>query len=95
MTLKSNDINNIAHLARLQIEQDDLKQYTTDLTNILHLVEQMKKTNTDDVEPMAHPLETAQRLRIDEANEPNQRDKFQQFAPDVESGLYRVPRVIE
>jgi len=95
MTLKIDDINNIAHLARLRIDPDDLEQYTTDLSNILHLVEQMNQTNTDNIEPMAHPFDAAQRLRTDEATEPDQRDKFQKNAPDVEQGLYRVPRVIE
>jgi len=95
MTLKIEDVKNIAHLARLNIDDDAVDQYATDLSNILDLVEQMNQVNTDDVLPMAHPMDAAQRLRPDEVSETNQRDKFQAIAPDVEQGLFRVPKVIE
>ena len=65
------------------------------LTNILDLVEQMNATDTDGVEPMAHPLDAHQRLRADEVTEKNQREHFQKNAPEVESGLFLVPQVIE
>jgi len=55
----------------------------------------MNQVNTDDVQPMAHPMDVAQRLRPDVVTESNQREKFQSIAPDVEAGLYRVPKVIE
>jgi aspartyl-tRNA(Asn)/glutamyl-tRNA(Gln) amidotransferase subunit C len=95
MTLKSEDVKNIAHLARLDIDDDDIEKYAADLSSILDLVAQMNQVNTDDVMPMAHPLDATQRLRPDEVTETNQRDKFQAIAPDVENGLFRVPKVIE
>ena len=55
----------------------------------------MNQVNTDGVEPMAHPMDARQRLRPDEVSESNLRDKYQAIAPDVEHGLYRVPKVIE
>ena len=63
--------------------------------NILGLVEQMNSVDTRDVEPMAHPLEITARLREDEITEIDQRQRFQAIAPEVEQGLYLVPRVIE
>mgnify|MGYP002632105572 FL=1 len=95
MTLKTEDVNNIAHLARLAIEEDAIEHYAQDLSRILDLVDQMNQVNTDGVQPMAHPMDAQQRLRPDEVREHNQRDKFQSIAPDVDSGLYRVPKVIE
>ena len=95
MSLKTEDVINIAHLARLAINDDAVTDYARDLSSILDLVEQMNQVNTDHVQPMAHPMDAQQRLRVDEANEPNQREKFQSIAPDVESGLYRVPKVID
>jgi aspartyl-tRNA(Asn)/glutamyl-tRNA(Gln) amidotransferase subunit C len=95
MSLKTEDVKNIAHLARLAISEQDVDQYATDLSNILDLVAQMNQVDTEGVAPMAHPMDAAQRLRADEVSEDNQRDKFQSVAPDVEAGLYRVPRVIE
>ncbi|MCZ6471736.1 MAG: Asp-tRNA(Asn)/Glu-tRNA(Gln) amidotransferase subunit GatC [Gammaproteobacteria bacterium] len=95
MTLKIEDVRNIAQLARLQIDDADIEQYATDLSSILALAEQMNAVDTTNVTPMAHPLDATQRLRPDEVTETNQRDKFQAIAPDVKNGLYRVPRVIE
>ena len=95
MTLKTEDVKNIAHLARLEIRDDAIEQYAQDLSNILDLVDQMNQVDTEGVQPMAHPMDAQQRLRADEVTESDQRDKFQAIAPDVENGLYRVPRVIE
>ena len=95
MTLKNEDVRNIAQLARLQISDSEVGQLTTDLSNILALAEQMKAVDTSNVTPMAHPMDATQRLRDDEVTETNQRDKFQSIAPDVENGFYRVPKVIE
>lgn len=95
MTLKTEDVRNIAHLARLQIDDDSLDQYTSALSDILILVEQMNEIDTSGITPMAHPLDATQRLREDAVTETNLRDKFQGIAPDVAHGLYRVPKVIE
>ena len=59
------------------------------------LVDQMNSVDTKSIEPMAHPLEVTQRLRVDKVTETNQRDKFQSIAPNIDKGLYLVPKVIE
>lgn len=95
MTLERKDVENIAHLARLAISEADIPEYARNLSNILALVEQMGAVDTSGVEPMAHPLEAAQRLREDTVTETDQRERFQAIAPAVEAGLYLVPKVIE
>ncbi|MCH8105559.1 MAG: Asp-tRNA(Asn)/Glu-tRNA(Gln) amidotransferase subunit GatC [Proteobacteria bacterium] len=95
MSLKKEAVRKIAHLARLQIDESDLDRYATDLSNILTLFEQMNQVDASDIVPMAHPMDATQRLRPDEVTELDQRDKFQAIAPDVNRGLYRVPKVIE
>ncbi len=95
MALDRTDVEKIAHLARLATEEKELPGYVADLSNILKLVEQMDAADTSNVQPMAHPLDMVQRLRDDEVTEQNQRDHFQEIAPQVESGFYLVPKVIE
>jgi len=95
MTLERSDVGRIAHLARLAVDESDSDDYAADLTNILDLVARMEQVETDAVEPLAHPLEMAQRLREDVVTETDQRERFQAIAPAVENGLYLVPRVIE
>ncbi|SDI42386.1 Asp-tRNA(Asn)/Glu-tRNA(Gln) amidotransferase subunit GatC [Pseudomonas panipatensis] len=95
MALDRSDVEKIAHLARLGLEEADVQRTTETLNTILGLVDQMQAVNTDGIEPLAHPLETTQRLRADLVTEENQRDAYQAVAPAVENGLYLVPKVIE
>ena len=95
MSLDNEDIQKIAWLARLQIEEADSPKYAAELSQVLDLVDQLNQINTDDVVPMAHPTDAVQRLRADEVTEEDQREKFQSIAPLAESGLYLVPKVIE
>ncbi|WP_428353748.1 Asp-tRNA(Asn)/Glu-tRNA(Gln) amidotransferase subunit GatC [Methyloprofundus sp.] len=95
MSLTADDVNKIAYLARLGIDTQDTESYASDLSGILDLVAQMSTIDTDNVAPMAHPLDQAQRLRTDQVTESNHRDTFQNIAPQVEAGLYLVPKVIE
>ncbi|ANG62036.1 asparaginyl/glutamyl-tRNA amidotransferase subunit C [Marinobacterium aestuarii] len=95
MALERSDVEKIAHLARLQIREEEVPGYTQTLSDILALVDQLQATDTTDVEPMAHPLDAVQRLRADVVSETNQREQLQSVAPAVENGLFLVPRVIE
>jgi aspartyl-tRNA(Asn)/glutamyl-tRNA(Gln) amidotransferase subunit C len=95
MALDREDVKNIALLARLELSEEDIGQYQTDLSSILELVEQMNAVNTDDVQPMAHPTDAVQRLRADVVTETNQREKYMANAPAQENGLFLVPKVID
>jgi len=95
MSLQKKDVENIAHLARLSINENDVSAYAENLSSILNLVEQMSSIDTRDISPMAHPMDALQRLRPDVVTETDQRDNFQHNAPLVEDGLYLVPKVIE
>ena len=95
MSLDKNDVSKIAHLARLEIGEQETLAYAETLSRILGLIEQMREVDTAGVEPMAHPFDAGLRLRDDAVAEPNLRDKFQQIAPAVEAGLYLVPKVIK
>ena len=95
MSLTADDVTHIAHLARLGIDPKDIENYAKDLSNILDLMTRMGELSTAGVQPMAHPLDQIQRLRADVVTEDNQREHFQAIAPQVENGLYLVPKVIE
>ncbi|OGT37055.1 MAG: asparaginyl/glutamyl-tRNA amidotransferase subunit C [Gammaproteobacteria bacterium RIFCSPHIGHO2_12_FULL_38_14] len=95
MSLSKEEVIKIAHLARLHLTETEMTLYTAQLSSILDFITQMDKVDTTHILPLAHPLDLAQRLRADIVNEPNLRDKFQRIAPQVEAGLYLVPKVIE
>ncbi|WP_263260383.1 Asp-tRNA(Asn)/Glu-tRNA(Gln) amidotransferase subunit GatC [Pseudomonas sp. RIT-PI-S] len=95
MALERSDVEKIAHLARLGLSEADLPPTLDALNSILSLADQMQAVNTENIAPLAHPLEASQRLRADQVTEHNQRDAYQAIAPAVDSGLYLVPKVIE
>ena len=95
MSLTPDDIKKIAHLARLNLSESEIALYGPQLSNILQFIEHMNQVDTSKVEPLSHPLDISQRLRPDTITELDLRSKFQRIAPQVEAGLYLVPKVIE
>ncbi|MBU3643877.1 MAG: Asp-tRNA(Asn)/Glu-tRNA(Gln) amidotransferase subunit GatC [Candidatus Methylopumilus sp.] len=95
MSLNSQDIKRIAHLARIEVNDDEAQATLNKLTGIMALIEEMQAVNTEGIAPMSHSQDVTQRLREDQVTETNQRELYQSIAPSVEDGLYLVPKVIE
>jgi aspartyl-tRNA(Asn)/glutamyl-tRNA(Gln) amidotransferase subunit C len=95
MSIRQDEIEKIAELARIRIADEEISQVTLRITEILQMVDQLQAADTSGVEPMANPHDAIQRLRPDAVTEVNRREEFQAIAPAVENGLYLVPRVIE
>ena len=95
MAFDKAEVEKIAQLARLYISDSEIDEVTGRIRDILALIDQMQSVDTDDVVPLAHPLDLTQRLREDDVTEFNRRDELQLLAPEVEQGLYLVPKVIE
>lgn len=95
MAIEQNEIEKIAELARIRIDRQQIGDVTQRITEILGMVDQLQAVDTNNIDPMANPLDATQRLRIDEVTETNCREAFQAIAPAVENGLYLVPRVID
>ena len=95
MSLTTDDVKRIAHLARLEISEHEVRATLNQLSGILGLIEEMQAVDTSGIEPMSHSQDVTQRLREDVVTETDQRELFQSIAPAVENGLYLVPKVIE
>jgi aspartyl-tRNA(Asn)/glutamyl-tRNA(Gln) amidotransferase subunit C len=96
MSLTRDDIQHIAHLARLNLSEAEVPVYTESLSSILAFVGELERAQTTGIAPMAHPLPgLSQRLRADDITETDQHERFQRNAPQVQAGLYLVPKVIE
>ena len=104
MSLSSEDVKRIAHLARSEVSDAEVDSTLKKLSGILGLIEQMQAVDTTGIEPMSHSQDVTQRLREDVVTKTNQRDDFQKNAPRlgngsseqaVANGLYLVPKVIE
>ena len=99
MSLSSQDIARIAHLARLELRPEESERMLSQINGFFDIVEKMRAVDTSGVEPLTHPVAAVQdvalRLREDAVSEPNNREANQQSAPAVERGLFLVPKVIE
>lgn len=99
MALDTQDVQRIAHLARLELGAAQGAQMLEQLNGFFRIVEQMRAVDTSGVEPLHTPLSAVQevrlRLREDAVTEGDTREANQRSAPAVADGLYLVPRVIE
>ena len=95
MALTLDDVKRIAQLARIEVEPREAERVLTQLTGIFRLIEEMQAVNTEGIEPMSHAQDVMLRLREDAVTGSDQHALFQAVAPQVEAGLYLVPKVME
>lgn len=95
MTVSKSDVQTIAALAQLDVDEHTLKNYAHELSNIMDMIRELKEIDTHSIEPMPHPQDIELRLRTDQVTEVTQRDELQAIAPQTADGLYLVPKVLE
>jgi len=95
MSLNKEQVKEIAQLAKLSINDSEIEQSTIELNSILSLMAELGEIETDQVEPMAHPLAMSQRLREDVVSEADLSEEFQAIAPKTGKRHFLVPTVIE
>ena len=95
MSLSLQEVKRVAWLARIEITDGEAAAAQGHLNDIFKLIEQMQSVDTEGVAPMAHAQDVVQRLREDKVTETDQHVLYQSIAPQVENGLYLVPKVIE
>ena len=95
MALSIEDVNRVAHLARIEVTPDEAQDVLRKLTGIFGLIEDMRRVDTTGIAPMSHAADVSLALREDVVTEIDQRELFQGVAPATADGLYLVPQVIE
>ena len=95
MSINKDEIKYLSLLSRMDIDRNETKDVEEKLSKIIDFVDQLQTISTDDIEPMAHPLNQSQRLRMDEVTETNDRENIQKNAQQIEKGMYLVPKVID
>ena len=95
MSIDKSDIKHLCNLSKLNLDEDEQSVFLNQMQSILGMIEELQEVDTGDIEPMAHPLQMSQRLRVDEITEFNERDKYQKNTEFAEDGFYKVPKVID
>ena len=94
MSLSQADVQRIAHLARLQLSEEELAAYSVQLQAIVAFVDQLQAVDTSGVEPMVHAIELSNVLAVDEVREGLSRDAALSNSPDHDDECFRVPAVL-
>ncbi|HWT16727.1 MAG TPA: Asp-tRNA(Asn)/Glu-tRNA(Gln) amidotransferase subunit GatC [Patescibacteria group bacterium] len=95
MAIETAQLHRMAHLARLDLPDDEEARLARDLEGLLGLIAQLQDAPVDGVVPMAHPHDVAATLRPDRVTESDRSDAWERLAPEMASGLFLVPKVIE
>lgn len=95
MSVDTDTVRRIAHLARIAIKEEELEPMTGELNTILAWVEQLGEVDTDNVPPMTSAVETSLRQRADEVNDGGYAERVVKNAPNGDDGFFAVPKVVE
>jgi aspartyl-tRNA(Asn)/glutamyl-tRNA(Gln) amidotransferase subunit C len=95
MALSLDEIQRLAHLARIEITPVEAIDVGKKLDGIFELIGRMRAIDTTGIVPMAHAQDVMLPLREDRVTEADRRDVYQSVAPAIRDGLYLVPKVIE
>ena len=95
MSLTTDQVRWVAHLARLELSDAELATMTQQLSGIIDYVDQLQQVNTDGVEPLAHPLPIHNVFRDDEPRPSLPVAAALANAPDRHGDFYGVPAVLE
>jgi aspartyl-tRNA(Asn)/glutamyl-tRNA(Gln) amidotransferase subunit C len=95
MGLSKEEVDRVAHLARLDLSEEMAGKMAGQLSQVLELVAKLNELDTTGVEPLSHPGALANVMRDDVPAGSLPREAALQNAPDAAEGFFRVPRVIE
>ena len=92
--LSLDEVRHVAKLARLKLSQDQLQQYSSELSSILEHITKLAELDVKDVQPMAQPHDLTNRLDEDEVIAPMPVDQLLALAPATKEQFLAVPKVL-
>lgn len=95
MKIDREQLNKIAHLARLEFDEKDAEKMMKDMTAIVDWVEKLKEVDTDGVEPLTTMTYEVNVFREDEVKEHLDHERALLNAPKKDADYFRVPKVLE
>ncbi|MEM1369969.1 MAG: Asp-tRNA(Asn)/Glu-tRNA(Gln) amidotransferase subunit GatC [Cyanobacteria bacterium P01_H01_bin.15] len=93
-TLDLDQVQKVAHLARLSLTPEEETQFTAQLSSILDYFEQLSELPTDDVAPTTRAIELSNVMRPDELMVFEDREALLNCAPEPEGDFFKVPQIL-
>lgn len=88
-------LDKIAHLARLEIRDDEAEKLMTDMNAIIGWIDKLKEIDTEGVEPLTSMSHEVNAFREDVVKQELTREEALKNARAHDGTYYRVPKVIE
>ena len=95
MKITKQEVEHVAHLARLELDEDAIERFAGQIGDILAYVDKLKKVDTEGIAPTSHAISLTNAFREDEVRDHLERDRSLANAPEKEDGTFLVPRVIK
>ncbi len=95
MKIDNATVDKIAHLARLEFENEAKEQIKKDMNNMLGFIEKLNELDTSNVEPLIYMSDEVNVLREDNVKHEITQDEALRNAPNHDSDYFKVPKVIE
>jgi len=95
LAITTDQIKWISHLARLELKPDELSHAAEQLTSILNYINLLQQVNTDNIEPLAHPLDVSNVFREDILKASISVEEALSNAPNRQADFYGVPAIFE
>jgi len=92
--ITTEDVKYIASLAKLKFTEEELESFTKEFNEILSYMDTLNEADTENVEPLTHPLQGETMLREDIIRPGSTQDEALKNAPDTDGVFFRVPKII-
>ena len=94
-TITKEQVNHIAHLSRLEIQEDEVDGYIEKLEKVVDLFNELNSVDTGNIKPTYHVLDLVNVFREDVAQEGMNREEVLKNSKETEAGQFKVPTIIE
>lgn len=94
MKISPEEVAKVAALARLDLSEEKIEEFTGQLGDILDYMDKLGELDTEGVEPMFTPVEQVSVMREDKARKDYKREDILSNAPDTDGQFFIVPRIV-
>ncbi len=95
MKIDQETVEKVAHLARLEVSEEEKEVFANQLSDILEHADKLNELDTEDVEPTAHALPIKNVFRKDEVRDSLSPEEVLKNAPEADQGMFKVPQIVE
>ena len=95
MEITKSDVEKLAHLSRLELDETAISNMQTDMNKMLTFVDKINELDLENVEPMTYMNEDVNVLRVDEVRHDITHEEALKNAPDKNSDYFKVPKVMK